>query len=485
MSNDDDNSLGKMPFFMEEYLGIQKFLAKEYKEALEFLLKSMEKIYYKRKIDTELLNWINDSSRKPLLIRGARQVGKSSAVRQLSNKFKYFLEVNFEEHQQAHKIFRGNLTPKEICENLSIMFNIPVIPGETLLFFDEIQACIPAISSLRFFYEKYNELHIIAAGSLLDFALNELPSFGVGRIRSLFVYPFSFDEFLLSCGERLLLEAKSNSTLEKPLQETIHEKLLTYLKRFLVLGGMPEAVSNYVKTRNIQLSQQILDDLIISLKADFVKYKKRVPSLRILEVFESVTQQMGKKFIFSKAATEANHKQVKEAINLLIMAGLVIPVTHSSSNGIPLGAESDYKKRKMLIFDTGIFQRLLGLDISNLILENDFNLVNKGSIAELFVGLEIIKSSSCYQQQDLYYWQRETASSNAEVDYVIQSKQNIIPIEVKSAKKGSMRSLYQFLKDKNRNFGIRFSLENYSTYNNITVFPIYAVPNFISNLNLS
>jgi len=440
----------------------------------------MDKFYLKRKIDIELLNWIDDPHRKPLIVRGARQVGKSSAIRQLSKKFKYYLEVNFEEHKQAYKIFSGNLTPGEICGNLSVMFNIPIIPGETLLFFDEIQACIPAISSIRFFYEKYNELHLIAAGSLLDFALNELPSFGVGRVRSLFVYPFSFDEFLSSCGEKLLLEAKTNSSLEKPLQEPIHEKLLNYLKRFLVLGGMPEVVANYVSSNNIMSSQQILDDLITSLKADFAKYKKRVPALRILEVFESVTNQMGNKFVFAKAAIEANHKQVKEALNLLIMAGLVIPVTHSSSNGIPLGAECDHKKRKMLIFDTGIFQRLLGLDSSNVLLENDFNLVNKGAIAELFVGLEIIKSLSCYQQQELYYWQRETASANAELDYVYQSKQNIIPIEVKSAKKGSMQSMYQFLKEKNGKLGIRFSLENYSTYNNIRVYPIYAVSNFIS-----
>ncbi|MCX6162019.1 MAG: DUF4143 domain-containing protein, partial [Ignavibacteriae bacterium] len=168
------------------------------------------------------------------------------------------------------------------------------------------------------------------------------------------------------------------------------------------------------------------------------------------------------------------------AINLLIMAGLVIPVTHSSSNGIPLGAESDQKKRKMLVFDTGVFQRLLGLDISSYLLENDFNFINKGAIAELFVGLEIIKSLSCYRQQELYYWQRETASSNAEVDYVFQSNHSIIPIEVKSAKKGSMQSMYQFLKEKNLNQGIRFSLENYSSYNSVNVYPLYAVSNFIT-----
>lgn len=440
----------------------------------------MEKIYLNRKIDGILLNWVSEKSRKPLLLRGARQVGKSSAVEHLSKKFKYFLEVNFEENKLVHKVFEKNLSPREICNNLSVLFNTPIIPGETLVFFDEIQSCTSAISSLRFFYEKYPELHLIAAGSLLEFALKEIQSFGVGRVRSLFMYPFSLDEFLLSCGEELLIEAKNNASEKNPLSEPVHEKLINLLRQYLVIGGMPEVVANYSINKDIRDCQICLDDLIISLKSDFTKYKKRVPSLRVSEVFESISNQMGGKFIYKKAATEANTKQIKEALDLLIMSGLVIPVTHSSANGIPLGAESDIKKRKMLIFDTGVFQRILGLDISSVLLENDFNLINKGAIAELFVGLEIIKSLSNYQQQELYYWQRETASSNAEVDYLIQKNQDIIPIEVKSSKKGSMRSIYSFLNEKKRNTGVRFSLENYSSYEKILVYPLYAVTNFIT-----
>lgn len=415
-----------------------------------------------------------------MLLRGARQVGKSTSVRELAKNFEYFLEINFEEQKRVHSLFEGDLSPRELCDNLSVMYNIPFVAGKTLLFFDEIQACIPAISSLRFFYEKLPDLHVIAAGSLLEFALSELPSFGVGRVRTLFIYPFSFDEFLHAFGEKLLLKAKQNASPEYPLHEAVHRKLLNYLKHFLVLGGMPELISHYVQGENLQSCQRVLDDLIISLKADFTKYKKRVPALRLSEVFDSVVRQTGGKFVYSKAATEANHKQIKEAIELLIMAGLIIPVTHSSSNGIPLGAECDHKKRKMLIFDTGIFQRLLGLDITEILFENNFEMINKGCIAELYVGLELLKSSSCYQQQSLYYWQREALNSNAEVDYVIQEQQEIIPIEVKSGKKGSMQSLYLFLKEKKRPYGIRFSLENYSTYNQVRVFPLYAVSDYIT-----
>lgn len=432
-------------------------------------------MYLPRNIDIKLNLWRQEKEGKPLLIRGARQVGKSTAIRELSKQFDYFLEVNFEEQRQVHKLFEGDFDPAILCENLSVLYNIPIVPGKTLVFFDEIQACIPAISSLRFFYEKYPGLHIIAAGSLLEFALAEIPSFGVGRIRSLFVYPLSFDEYLVGIGEKLLFEAKKNATLEKPLAEPLHQKLLGHVKRFLVIGGMPEVIASYVKNSNINQCGLILDDLIISLKADFTKYKKQVPFLRISEVFDSIVQQSGNKFTYAKAATEANHKQVKEAVDLLIMAGLVLTVTHTTANGLPLGAEANPKKRKMLLLDTGIFQRLLGLNISEILFEDDFDIINKGAIAEQFVGLELLKNSSCYRQENLYFWHREAKSSNAEVDYVIQQNETILPIEVKSGKKGSMQSLFLFLSEKETSYGIRFSLENYSSYENIKVLPIYSV----------
>jgi uncharacterized protein len=438
-------------------------------------------MYLKREIDSELLNWSKDSSRKPLLLRGARQVGKSSAVRQLSTHFEFFLEINFEEHRKVHSLFEGDLSPQALCDNLSIMFNIPVKAGKTLLFFDEIQACIPAISSLRFFYEKLPTLHLIAAGSLLEFIFSDLPSFGVGRIRSMFIYPFSFNEFLSACGENLLIKAKMKASVEYPLQDAIHQKLLSYFKKFLVLGGMPEVVSNYIQGNNLAECQRIIDDLIISLKADFSKYRKRVPMLRISEVFDSVVRQTGNKFKYTGVVTEANHKQIKEALDLLIMSGLVIPVAHSSANGIPLGAEVDSKKRKMLIFDSGVFQRLSGLKIQEVLFEEGFDPLNKGNIAELFVGLELLKASSCYHHQDLYYWHRESLNSNAEVDYLIQKNQDIVPVEVKSGTKGSMQSLYLFLKEKNRPYGVRSSLENFSSYDQIRSYPLYAVNEIVKS----
>jgi uncharacterized protein len=437
------------------------------------------KMYLVRNIDRELTAWRREKQGKPLLIRGARQVGKSTTIRHLAEQFGHFLEVNFEEQRQVHSLFEGDLDPRQLCENLSLLYNVPIQPGKTLLFFDEIQSCLPAISALRFFYEKYPELHVIAAGSLLEFALADLPSFGVGRVRSIFVYPLSFDEFLRANGENLLLDAKTKASPEQPLPEPIHQKLNGLLKRFFVLGGMPEVIATYVQGHDLTHCGQILDDLITSLRSDFAKYRKSVPFLRISEIFDSVVQQAGGKFVYAKAHSQSNHKQIKEAVDLLIMAGWLIPITHTSANGLPLGAESDDKKRKLNLLDTGIFQRILGLNIADILFENEADVINKGAIAEQYAGLEILKAGSSYRPEPLYFWHREAKSSNAEVDYVVQKGQQIIPVEIKSGRQGSMQSLHLFLQEKKAPYGVRFSLENFSTYDKIRVYPLYAVSDWM------
>ena len=437
-------------------------------------------MYLERNIDKELLNWKEDAERKPLLVRGARQVGKSSSIRKLAENFDSFLEVNFEEHKRVRSLFDGDLTPQVLCENLSVMFDMEIVPGKTLLFFDEIQSCLPAISSLRFFFEKMSELHVVAAGSLLEFALAEIPSFGVGRIRSIYMYPLSFDEFLLGMGQAKLLEMKRKASAQKPLAIPIHEKLLELLKKFLIIGGMPEVVGKYVAQNDLRGCQRVLDDLISSFQIDFAKYKDKVPSSRIREVFESIVRQVGGKFVYKKASQNLNTIQIKQALELLIMAGLVVPVTHTSANGIPLGAEVNPKKRKMLLMDTGIFQRIIQLDMSGLLFSDEFSLVNKGGIAEQFIGLEILKNASCYNQIELFYWHREALNSNAEVDYLIQKNNEIVPIEVKSGLKGSMNSMFIFLTEKNTKYGCRLSLENFAEYENIKVYPLYALGNIMN-----
>jgi hypothetical protein len=331
------------------------------------------------------------------------------------------------------------------------------------------------MASLRFFYEKMPELHIIAAGSLLEFALSEMPTFGVGRIRSMFMYPLSFSEFLAGAGEQHLLDKIREGKPSKPINEALHARLIELVRKFICLGGMPEVIATYIETGDLNHCQQLLDDLIISIQVDFAKYRKKVPVSRLNEVFQAVVFQSGQKFVFAKACAQANHNQVKEALLLLITAGLVIPVIHSSSNGLPLGAGANPQKQKMLVFDTGIFQRIMGLDLEDFLLSKKFDAINKGNLAEQFVGLELTKSESCYQNPSLYYWHREAKNSNAEVDYVINVSQEIVPVEVKAGTKGSMQSLYLFLQEKTLNRGIRISNENFSVYGNIEVYPLYAV----------
>jgi len=430
-------------------------------------------IYIKRAVDTELLAWKNEKKRKILLIRGARQVGKSCSVRKLSEEFDFFLEVDFEKKREIHVLFSTDLNPKEIVEKLSVITGIPVIPGKTLIFFDEIQSCPNAISSLRYFYEDYPELHIIAAGSLLEFALETLSSFGVGRIRSLFMYPLSYKEFLLAFGENDLWDKASEASPEKPLFELFHKKCLEYLKKFLLIGGMPAVAADYLENRQIINSQHLLTDLITSFKSDFSKYKKRVPDLRISTVFNAAVNQSGGIFNYSKV-DQINYRHIKESLELLQNAGLLIPVIHSSSNALPLGGEINLKKQKYILFDTGIYQQLAGLELSDIIINNDISLINKGAIAEQFVGLELIKSRSCYLQDNLYFWSREKPQSNAEIDYITSIDGRIIPLEIKSGSSGKMQSMHLFLNEKNTEYGIRISMENFSKYDKIKVYPLYA-----------
>ena len=412
-----------------------------------------------------------------------RQVGKSTAVRNLSKQFDYFIEINFDEQPEYLNLFANTSDINDLIEQLAIITQTEIIEGRTLVFLDEIQASLPAISKLRYFYEKKPNLHVIAAGSLLEFALSELPSFGVGRVRSLFMYPFSFIEFLGALNEKPLASMIQQSNSESPIHTIFHEKLKIYFKKFLIIGGMPQAVQTYVANGDLLEVQRILDDLIIAIQADFVKYKRQIPPTNIKSVFESIVKQVGTKFKYSNDLTSLTNPMIKQVIDLLEMAGLVYQVTHSSSNGIPLGAEANPKKIKLLIFDTGIYQRILGLDVASLLLKDDIEVINKGNIAELFVGLELLKSNDAYEKTALYYWHREAKNSQAEVDYVIQNQDFILPVEVKAGTKGAMQSMHLFMDEKKSRYGLRLSLENFTEYEKVKVLPLYAVSN-INTLGL-
>ncbi|MDR1918648.1 MAG: ATP-binding protein, partial [Tannerellaceae bacterium] len=430
--------------------------------------------YLKRNIDLVFSEWKNAAARKPLLLRGARQVGKSSAVRELGKQFEYFLEINFEnkDNAGAKKIFELHSDPRLICDELSALYEQPIIAGKTLLFLDEVQSCVDAISALRYFYEQMPALHLIAAGSLLEFALVKIPSYAVGRVQTIYMYPFSFEEFLQAMGRNMLLEKLNAANPQNPLPEAIHNQLKELFLRFIVIGGMPEVVSKYASGGSLLDCRNILDELTEAFYNDFAKYKQRVPAMRLEHVFSAIIAQTGQKFTYSKAATSANQAQVKESIELLSMAGLVYSATHTSANGLPLAAETNKRYQKLMIFDTGIYQRFLRLDPTALLLDEKIEQVNKGALAEMFVGTELVKSQNNRLPAELYYWQREKGGSTAEVDYVIQHGQEIVPVEVKAGTKGAMQSMFLFLAEKQRNYGIRCSLENFGEFQNIKIYPL-------------
>ena len=432
-----------------------------------------------RAVDHELIQWKEENFRKILLVRGARQVGKTYSVRKLGKTFNSFFEVNFEEHPQIKPFFDNSLNPHEICEKLSIYFGMDIIPGETLLFFDEIQACPNALAALRFFYEKRQDLHVIAAGSLLEFTVSEIPSFGVGRIRSLFMYPMTFSEYLTASGEDKSSRLIVSASPAKPIEPVFHEKFLEKLKIFQMTGGMPEVVKSHIRYKNFNECQMIIDDIVTTLIDDFAKYKKRAPVLRLQEVFTSIVHQAGGKFKFSNIPSSGNHRAYKDALDLLIRAGLAYKIHHTAARGLPLAAQINPKKFKVIIFDTGIFQRILGLDLSAQILEDFKILINKGALSEIFVGLELIAAFSPYSRPELFYWHREARSSNAEVDYVLSRNTRILPIEVKAGTRGQMQGLHLFLEERNLEKGFRISHENFANYDRVKTVPMYAAGNLL------
>ena len=438
--------------------------------------------YYKRNIDAKLLEWKDSVRRKPLLIRGARQVGKSTAVRQLGKEFKYFVEVNLESQPSIKQLFTKDIDVHRTCEAISATMGIPFVAGETLLFIDEIQVSQEAIMSLRYFKEDYPELHVIAAGSLLEFALEELPSFGVGRIRSLYMYPFSFDEFLLAQGLDTTVVFKRKATSTSPLPEAVHNMLVEQLKSFYLVGGMPAAVTEWIECTHIH------NDILDTYQDDFSKYKSRVSPALLRKVLRSVALQAGSKFVFRQVADDIHSSVIKDALHLLALAGLIKPVTHSDGNGVPLGAEENSSYTKYLFLDLGLMQTMLGTPAANILLSSDVDFVNKGAASEMFAGLELVKNHDCFQKAEMYYWQNMSRGTNAEIDYLVTRNGVVLPIEVKASTRGSMQSLWLFMRKKGLHNAIRTSLENFGEFEyadnevhdavrHVDIVPLYALSN--------
>ena len=454
-------------------------------------------MYYERIIDRYLSEWATRPIHKPILLRGARQVGKSTAVRHLGESFKYYVEINLEKQSNYIDLFKKDLDVTRIVPQMAAMCGTPIVPNETLLFIDEIQESQEAIMALRYFKEDMPNLHVIAARSLLEFVLDEIPTFGVGRIHSMYMFPMTFDEFLLANGEQLLLEARGQANIDAPLPAPLHEKLIGLMRTFMLVGGMPESVVKWVQTHDFLQCQEVQDDIITGYEADFPKYKKKVDPQLLIATMKSAATQATKKFVYSRVPGEYKTAEVKKALDLLIKAGILIPVTHSSGNGLPLGDESVESIRKILLLDTGLMLRLLNMTMGDtsaitaqILTATAADLVNKGPMAEMLAGLELLHYLTPNLHHDLYYWVRQAKNSTAEIDYLLSRDMKVLPFEVKAGVQGGMKSLWDFMREKKLDQAVRCSLENFGKFDyidaeaegavrHVEVYPLYALSQFV------
>lgn len=392
----------------------------------------------RRFIEDQLVTWKRSKRRKPLIVRGARQVGKSWSVVDFGRKhFENIHTVNLEKRPDWHSIFEGNLSGKKILAQLEIVLSARIVPGKDLLFIDEIQSCPRAVPALRYFLEDCPELHVIAAGSLLEFALREI-AFPVGRIQFLEMFPMTFAEFLLATGKDKAAGIISDPPSPQP--EAVHAMLLEDLRLYFFVGGMPESAKAYVETGSLREAFDVHTEIVSTYREDFSKYAPYSDKHCLNAVLSSVARSIGNQVKYTGLAEGFSVPTIKKAFDLLCMARVTQKVRASSPAGIPLESSANEKKFKALLVDLGVMQHLCGINPG--VAQDDLLSLHEGAMAEQFVGQELTASGA---QTGLYYWAREARGSTAEVDFLGTSGRKVVPIEVKSGSAGRLRSLHLLL----------------------------------------
>ncbi len=393
-----------------------------------------------------LIQWLHSHDRKPMVIRGARQVGKTWIVRECARlSQKRLIEVNFEERRDLISLFQTN-DVKQILKDLSAALLMPIKPEDCILFLDEIQAVPELIAKLRWFAEKLPILPVIAAGSLLEFVLADHSfSMPVGRITYMHLEPFSFLEFLTALDLQPLVDYVESYSLSKSIPIVIHEQLSKLFKEYVLVGGMPAAVSNWCSEQSFQSVNLKHHDLLTTYRDDFSKYNTRILISTLDETLLSVPQQLAKKYSYSKVSADINSSSVKLALNLLNKARVCSPVICSAGNGVPIGAEINKKYFKEIFVDVGLCSTCLGLELNQISKVDELIMINRGGIAEQVAGQLLRTLFPPYVEPKLYYWQRTEKGAEAEVDYLIQHGSTIIPVEVKAGSTGTLKSLHIYM----------------------------------------
>ncbi len=409
-----------------------------------------------------LQDWLQSNSRNPLILRGARQVGKTWLIRHLATTHKKkLIELNFEKNPEYKQYFIHN-DPVIIIRYLEAALQCTINPHDSLLFLDEIQAAPELISKLRWFAEELPQLPVVAAGSLLEFTLADYPySMPVGRVGYLHLEPLSFEEFLLAVGKEKLCDFIQELTLSTlhQLPAPLHQQLMMQFKDYLIVGGMPAAVASWIERGSLEKVGQIHYNLLATYRDDFSKYAGRLDVSRLEEVLMAIPKLLGKKFVYSQVNKDIPAAPLKQALDLLTKAKLCTKVSACSANGIPIGSEIKHNHFKMIFLDVGMASSLLGLRLNNIMNSEDILLINNGSIAEQVTGQLLRTIEPPYVEPSLYYWIREENRSTAEVDFVIQHQTNIVPIEVKAGSSGHLKSLHVFMALKKRPLAIRINAD--------------------------
>lgn len=428
----------------------------------------------KRHIFTALKDWMLKSRRKPLLLRGARQVGKTWLVERLAQQeFKYFVKIDFEENSQLISLFEGALNPQKICSELELRTGINIIEGKTLLFFDEIQICPRAIMALRYFYEQMPDLHVIAAGSLLEFIFSEI-SFPVGRIQSLEVNPMNFSEFLLAMNYKKAANICNDPIVE--VSESTHEFLIEQLRNYWLVGGMPECIKEYVNTKSIKMAAEVQDEICKTYQWDFNKYKPKTDINCLNTVFMGIAASVGQQIKYTSLAKDFTIPTIKKAYKNLSLARITQKIKSVSSPGIPLEIHASDKKFKNLFLDIGLMNRVMGIDYNETLNHKNLLAIYRGQLAEQFVGQEFNTATN----RQLYYWARDAKNSNAEIDYLLLRDGEFYPIEIKDGPSGKLRSLHLYRKTYDPPYSIVFHAGRMSIIEaeNIIFLPLYFASSF-------
>lgn len=420
----------------------------------------------KRTAIENLIRWKTSPARKPMVLKGARQVGKTWLMKEFGQCcYERFVYFNFDEEDALRSIFESNKNPQRIIELLSLIAGEKIVPGETLIIFDEIQECPAALNALKYFREKANEYHVIAAGSLLGTLLAQPKSYPVGMVNLLDIAPLTFDEFL-EATEPSLYAYYDSIQKGQAIEEIFHSRLLEVFNNYLIIGGMPECVDSWLKYKDPAEVSQIQRELIEIYENDFSKHNGKVNSGRILMVFRSIVSQLAKaneKFMYGAVREGGRARDFEEAIEWLVSAGMLNRVYNVSKMEHPLAAFDKLDQFKLFVFDTGLLKHMAGIDNSAILLKSDYQF--KGPLTENFV-LQQLKGQ--FEVEPRYF-----SDKSGEIDFVLQVGTEIIPIEAKGGEDRSAPSFKRYIAERQPEHALRFSKRGYRKDGSITNLPLY------------